>query len=302
METTKRGLGRGLEALIPDTTALRPEEGDRILSLPVDAIAPNPRQPRRDFAVEELDSLAESIRDQGLLQPIVVRAIGSDRYQLIAGERRWRAATRAGYERVPAIVRRTADEEMLPLALIENLLREDLNPIEEAGAYQQLIDESGWTQERVAVKVGKSRSYVANTMRLLRLPEDVRADIAAARISPGHARTLLTCATEREMYMLRDRILRLGLTVRDAEQIAAPAELREARTGRAKNRTNDRQVSAETVELEERLQRLFGTAVRIDERAGRGRLSFEFYSYDDLMRLTDLLFAAGDRSPLVSGR
>jgi ParB family chromosome partitioning protein len=301
METTKRGLGRGLEALIPDTTALRPEEGDRILSLPVETIAPNPLQPRRDFAVEELDSLAESIRAQGLLQPIVVRSIGEDRYQLVAGERRWRAAARAGFERVPAIVRRTADEEMLPLALVENLLREDLNPIEEAHAYQQLIEDAGWTQERVAAKVGKSRSLVANTLRLLQLPEDVRADIASARISPGHARALLACATEPEMYALRERILRLGLTVRDAEAATSPPGSRAARAPR-KSRTNDRQVSAETVELEERLQRLFGTAVRIEERSGRGRLSFEFYSYDDLMRLTDLLLAAGDHSPLASGR
>lgn len=295
----KRGLGRGLEALIPDTTALRPEEGDRILSLPIEAIAPNPLQPRREFAAEELDSLADSIRAQGLLQPIVVRAIGGERYQLIAGERRWRAAARAGFERVPALVRRTADDEMLPLALVENLLRADLNPIEEAHAYRQLIDDAGWTQERVAAKVGKSRSAVANTLRLLRLPDDVRDDLASGRISAGHARTLLACESEPEMRALRERILQLGLTVRDAEQIASPPAERKAR-GPSKNRTNDRSVSAETMELEERLQRLFGTAVRIEERSGRGKLSFEFYSYDDLMRLTDLLMAAGDRSPLAA--
>lgn len=302
METTRRGLGRGLDALIPDTTATRPEEGDRILSLSIDAIVPNPLQPRREFAAEELDSLAESIRAQGLLQPIVVRPTGGDRYQIVAGERRWRAAARAGFERVPALIRRTSDEEMLPLALVENLLREDLNPIEEASAFQTLIDDAGWTQERVAAKVGKSRSLVANTLRLLRLPEDVRSDIASGRISAGHARALLACATEADMQALRERILRLGLTVRDAEEISSPPATRKPRGTRARTGTNDRQASAETIELEDRFQRLFGTAVRIEERSGRGKVSFEFYSYDDLMRLTDLLLAAGEHSPLAPGR
>jgi ParB family chromosome partitioning protein len=299
METMKRGLGRGLEALIPDTTALRPEDGDRILSLPVESIEPNPLQPRRDFAPEELDALADSIRSQGLLQPIVVRSLGGARYQLVAGERRWRAAARAGFERLPALVRKTADSEMLPLALVENLLREDLNPIEEGVAYQRLLDEAEWTQELVASKVGKSRAHVANTLRLLRLPEDVRSDIASGRITPGHARALLVCETPEAMYALRQRILTLGMTVREAESIVSPPASRKERQGRGRLRTNDRDVSPETLDLEERLQRLFGTAVRIDERSGKGRLSFEFFSYDDLGRLTDLLFAAGDRSPLA---
>ena len=303
METNKRGLGRGLGALIPDTTALRPEESDRILSLPVESIQPNPRQPRRDFSAEDLDALADSIRAQGLLQPVIVRPLAGDRYQLIAGERRWRAAARAGFERVPALIRQTNDEEMLPLALVENLLRTDLNPLEEARAYQQLLDGADWTQELVAAKVGKSRAHVANTVRLLRLPSDLQGDVASGVLSAGHARALLACETEEAMYALRSRILSLGLTVREAEGIVSPTP-----TPRVRRRTGDKEqtivrlASPETRELEERLQRLFGTAVRIDDRGGRGRLSFEFYSYEDLTRLADLLLAAGDRSPLGTHR
>ena len=299
METNKRGLGRGLEALIPDTTALRPEEGDRILSLPVEAIQPNPHQPRRDFRAEELDALAQSIRAQGLLQPIVVRSLGTGHYQLIAGERRWRAAARAGFERLPAVVRKTRDDEMLPLALVENLLREDLNPMDEAQAYAQLVDDAQWTQELIASHVGKSRAHVANTLRLLRLPEDLQKDVATGALSAGHARALLACGTEAEMYALRDRITSQGLTVREAEGIASPMPTPRARRRRADGRPIVREVSPETRDLEERLQRLFGTAVRIEDRGGRGRVWLEFYSYDDLTRLVDLLLAAGERSPLA---
>jgi ParB family chromosome partitioning protein len=299
METNRRGLGRGLEALIPDTTALRPEESDRILSLPIEAIRPNPHQPRRDFPADDLDALAESIRAQGLLQPVVVRPATGGVYELVAGERRWRAAARAGFERVPALVRKTQDEEMLPLALVENLLRQDLNPIEEAEAYTELVTEEGWTQEGLALKVGKSRAHVANTMRLLRLPEDIRAEIASGVLTAGHARALLACESEEALQALRRRILGEGLTVREAERVASPQPAARVRRHRGPGRTTDRSPSPETRDLEERLQRLFGTAVRIEDRGGRGRLSFEFFSYDDLARLTDLLLAAGDRSPLA---
>ena len=294
----KRGLGRGLEALIPDTTALRPEESDRILSLPVESIQPNPQQPRRDFSPEELDALADSIRASGLLQPVVVRPLSGDRFQLIAGERRWRAVARAGFERIPALVRKTNDEEMLPLALVENLLRSDLNAMEEARAYQQLVD-GEWTQELVAAKVGKSRAHVANTLRLLGLPADIQGEVASGVLSPGHARALLACETEEAMRSLRSQILAQGLTVRQAEGVVSPTPTPRARRRRGDtDKTIVRLASPETRELEERLQRLFGTAVRIEDRGGRGRLSFEFYSYDDLTRLADLLMAAGERSTL----
>lgn len=299
MDTNRRGLGRGLGALIPDTTALRPEEGDRILSLAIEHIHPNAKQPRRDFKVEELDALADSIKSQGLLQPVVVRPAENGTYELIAGERRWRAAARAGFDRVPAIVRKTADEDMLPLALVENLLRQDLNPIEEAHAYLDLSEQAGWTQELIATKVSKSRAHVANTIRLLHLPAEIQGEVASGILTPGHARALLACEDEDALRALHARIKADGLTVREAERIASPTPApRQSRTRTRGARMNERSSSPESRDLEERLQRLFGTAVRIDDRGGRGKLSFEFYSYDDLTRLTDLLLAAGEQSPL----
>ena len=297
---TNRGLGRGLDALIPDTSALSAQEGEIILSLPIELIQPNPSQPRREFGEEELAALTQSIRQQGLLQPVVVRQVGLDRYQLIAGERRLRAADRAGFERVPAIVRVTSDEEMLPLALIENLLREDLNPIEEAVAFRALADQEEWTQDDIADRIGKSRAHVANTLRLLRLPTEIQEDVGSGRISRGHARALLAAEDEETMYELRERILAEGLTVREAEDQVSPPRGRvgDPRSPHRKRRTTVRDVSPETRDLEERLQRAFGTLVRIHERRGRGRITFEVYSYEDLARLTDqLLLAEGRTSP-----
>lgn len=296
-----RGLGRGLGALIPDAAMDVEQDGDRIITVPLDAIEPNPVQPRRDFDIDELDALADSIREQGLLQPVVVRMLGPDAFQLIAGERRWRAAARAGLDRIPAIIRETRDDEMLPLAMIENLLREDLNPIEEAFAFQRLTQESQWTQEEIGQRIGKSRVHVANTLRLLKLPDAIRADVASAKLSTGHARAVLACESEAEMFALRDRILAQNLTVREAEEV--PMEARAARGKRSKpaprKRGGDqRRISPELRDLEERLQRVFGTPVQIHERAGRGRLSLEFYSYEDLDRLTELLMRA---DPHLSG-
>jgi len=293
-----RGLGRGLGALIPEaTTAATDVPGDRMVTVPLDAIEPNPEQPRRDFDRGELDALADSIREQGLLQPVVVRMLSSDAFQLIAGERRWRAAARAGLDRIPAIIRETTDDEMLPLALIENLLREDLNPIEEALAFQRLGQELQWTQEAIGERIGKSRVHVANTLRLLKLPEPIRADVASGRMSTGHARAVLACETEPEMFALRERILNQNLTVREAEEV--PQALRRKspmRRAPGKRAGEVRQVSPELRELEERLQRAFGTPIQIHERSGRGRVTLEFYSYDDLDRLAELLMKADSSS------
>ncbi|HMB71585.1 MAG TPA: ParB/RepB/Spo0J family partition protein [bacterium] len=292
---TQRGLGRGLGALIPDTSALRPQDGEFVLNLAVSSIRPNPHQPRREFAEDELAALAASIREQGLLQPIIVRSVGGDAYELIAGERRWRAAERAGFERVPALLRDTPDEQMLPLALIENLVRENLNPIEEALAYRTLVEQHEWTHEEVAERVGRSRTYVANTVRLLRLPEEIQSDLAGGGLSAGHARALLACETDEELYRLRDAILDQGLTVREAEERSRPAGPRKERKPRKK--TIVRNVSPETRELEERLQRALGTPVQLHDKQGRGRVSIEYYSYDDLSRLTDLLLSCESRGP-----
>lgn len=290
----KRGLGRGLGALIPETSAFSHDEGEIVLSLPVHEIEPNPDQPRRDFSEEEINPLADSIKRQGLLQPVLVRRVEEGRYQLVAGERRWRAATRAGFERIPAIVRDATDEEMLPLALVENLLREDLNPIEEARAYKDLSESAGWTQEEVAKRMGRGRVHVANTVRLLNLPPSLQKEVRAGNLTRGHARALLACREEAEMLKLYERILTDSLTVREVEDEAssAPGFVAKKKKKRGRSKKTDRSVSAETREVEERLQRVYGTPVQIHDRGGHGKVSLEFYSYEDLDRLIDLLVSA----------
>jgi len=288
----KRGLGRGLGALIPETSGLSHEEGDTILSIPIHEIEPNPHQPRHDFPTEELDPLADSIKESGLLQPVLVRRVGDSRFQLVAGERRWRAATRAGFERIPAIVRDARDSEMLPLALIENLVREDLNPIDEALAYQELAESEEWTQEQIAERVGKGRVHVANTIRLLNLPRSLQKEVREGSLTRGHARALLACKNESEMLKLYEQILTQSLTVRETEERAAGTPEFTPRKKTTKGRTNARSVSPETRELEERLQRVFGTPVQIHDRGGRGRVSLEYYSYEDLDRLLEILGSA----------
>ena len=188
----KRALGRGLGALLPP--AAEPETGDRLLDLPVESLVPNPHQPRRRFEPEALNELAASIRASGLLQPIVVRRRGEE-YEILVGERRWRAAQQAGLSRVPALAREATDAEALELALVENLLREDLNPLEEADAYHRLLGEFGWTQDELARRIGKDRSSIANALRLRRLPEAVQDDLRAGRLTMGHARALLGLPT-----------------------------------------------------------------------------------------------------------
>ena len=277
----RRGLGRGLGALIPETSAFSHAGGDTILSLPIGVIQPNPAQPRREFAPDELDQLADSIRDRGLLQPILVRKQADDTYQLIAGERRWRAAARAGFEQVPAILREAPEDDLLVLALIENVQRSNLNPIEEAAAYRQLGEQAGWTQDDVAKHVGKGRAHVANTLRLLKLPQSIQDDVSHGKLTAGHARAILACDTEEEMMSLREQILSGSLTVREAEE-KAPRKQRK----RKQARPAASEKSPETRDLEERLQRVPAAGV-----------SLEFYSYDDLDRIIELLFAAESRPP-----
>jgi ParB family chromosome partitioning protein len=289
----RRGLGRGLGALIPETSAFSHQDGELILSLPLDSIVPNPQQPRRTFDEEELESLTESIRDQGLLQPIVVRKTEDSRYQIVAGERRWKAAKRAGFEKIPAILRVTEDRELLPLALIENLVRQDLNPIEEAEAYDALSKSSGWTQEEIAERVGRGRVHIANTVRLLHLPPEIQTDVRSGLLSAAHARVLLSCDSPQEMQELRDRILSENLSVREAQDQAGTRRTRpEGSAPRTRRKASPRPLSPILRDFEERLQRAFGTAVQIHEREGRGRISFEFFSSEDLTRLADLLLAA----------
>jgi len=217
----KHGLGRGLGALLSPSEsaplAAAAMAGGGIQDIPVEAIAPNPQQPRKAFEINALSDLAASLRRSGVIQPVVVRRAGQG-YQLIVGERRWRAAKLAGLEKIPAVVREATDAESLELALIENLLREDLNPIEEAEAYQKLLAQFAWTQEELAERVGKDRSSIANCLRLLKLPESIQADLRAGRLTMGHARALLSLASAADQLRLREEILAHSWSVRATEE------------------------------------------------------------------------------------
>ncbi len=297
----RRGLGRGLGALIPQASAF---SGELILYLTVDAVQPNPNQPRKDFDEEEMEALTQSIREQGMLQPIIVRKVDDAHYQIVAGERRWKAAKLAGFEKIPAILRVTEDREMLPLALVENLLRQNLNAIEEAEAYEHLSRVAGWTQEEIAERIGRGRVHIANTVRLLHLPPEVQADVRAGLLTPAHARALLMCESPEDLQRIRDRILAEGLTVRETEDLLEAGRDR-SETPRPRRRRRgpaSRTTSPVVRDVEERLQRAYGTAVQIVERDGRGRVSFEFYTHDDLTRLSDLLLLAESAPPVPTRR
>jgi ParB family chromosome partitioning protein len=277
----KRGLGRGLGALLSST----PGEEDSLLEIAVDQIEPNPNQPRKVFDSNALSELTVSIKASGIIQPIIVRRRG-DRFQLIAGERRWRAARQAGLARVPAIVREVTDAESLELALVENLLREDLNPMEEAEAYQKLLAQFGWTQEELAQRVGKDRSSIANCLRLLRLPEAIQADLRGGRLTMGHARSLLTLDTEAEQLRLRDEILAHSWSVRATEDTIRAAE---AGAPKRAGRKPGRRRSVELAALEESIQQSLQTRVRVVGNERKGKIEIVYATPDELERLASRL-------------
>jgi ParB family chromosome partitioning protein len=298
MADKPRRLGRGLEALLgsaspprdaPNPLTVAEAIESPLRQIPVQQIRPNPFQPRKEFREEELAQLQASIAATGLLQPVVVRAVG-DHYELVAGERRLRAATRLGWADIPAIVKEYDDRALLTLALVENLQRADLNPIEEAEGYSRLVSEFQLTQQEVATVVGKDRSTVANSLRLLNLPAVVRALLQEARLSVGHARALLALPTERVMVDLARETVAKNLSVRDVERRVKQATV-SARQPNAtsKDGSNTARV-AEIRRLTDRLRRRLQTDVAVDvDEKDRGQLRITFYSADDLNRLIELI-------------
>lgn len=260
---------------------------ERLLTVPVDRIAPSPYQPRQRFEEAALEELAASIRQQGLIQPVVVRRVGPG-YELIAGERRWRAARRAGLAEIPAIVRDYSDEQALEAALVENIQREDISVVETARAYRRLTDEFQYTQGEVALKTGKSRVAVANTLRLLQLPESVLALLDAGELTEGHGRALLALPYASLQEEMAEWISRNAVTVREAE-----ARIRKlvqpSRPGRSGSDDLPRGGDAHTAHLEERLRSHFGTKVEVEYRAGAGAIRIEFYGDEDLERILEAL-------------
>ena len=271
-------LGRGLRALIPEVEPER-TEGD-VQQIPLELIEPNPYQPRQHFDEEKLQELAQSIAELGLLEPVVVRRTGQT-YQLIAGERRVRAARIAGLSEVPALVKDFGDLEVMQVALIENLQREDLNPIEEAEGYQRLIEEFGFTQSQAAQAVGRKRSSIANALRLLNLEESEKQMVREGQLSVGHAKVLLGVANKKKRAELAKKVVSEDLSVRQLEELVKKPE--RVPRGTAKMR------SPELVQLEEDLQRRFGTKVTVTYKKGAGRISIEYYSDEELERLLELI-------------
>jgi ParB family chromosome partitioning protein len=276
--------------LIPtrDDTALAVVEGARFAEIPVDRITPNPSQPRTHFDPEALAELVTSIREVGLLQPIVVRPTGPDTYELVMGERRLRATKEAGLERIPAIVRDTGDEAMLRDALLENLHRQQLNPLEEAAAYAQLLEDFGTTHEELATKIGRSRSTISNTIRLLGLPTAVQRRVAAGVLSAGHARAILGLSTPEAQERMAERVIAEGMSVRGVEEavtLALGAEESPARKPRSRKES-----PAEYGVVADRLAERFETRVRVDATGkGRGKVIIEFAGLEDLQRIVDVI-------------
>ena len=282
----RKALGRGLSALLGEDTGKT--NGDSLLELELDLIEPNSEQPRSKFTEEKLEELAQSIRANGIVQPIVVRERGA-KYQIVAGERRWRAAQKAGLQKIPAVIREVADEKLLELALIENIQRQELNAIEEAKAYKNLIDRIGLTQEMIAERVGKNRTIVTTFLRLLKLPKDIQKLVEEEKISAGHGRALLMVSDADTQRRLATKIIELSLSVRETEKAVK-------RIGKENFSTEERQLTKPKIDAnvkaaETKLRRQLGTKVDIlpDGKGTGGKIEIEYYSNSDLDRIYKLL-------------
>ncbi|MDD5382333.1 MAG: ParB/RepB/Spo0J family partition protein [Candidatus Margulisbacteria bacterium] len=286
MATSKRGLGKGLGALIPQGSVF--VGGRTIVNVEIAKIVANPRQPRTNFAKENLQDLANSIKEQGVIEPILTR-MRDGKYELVAGERRWRAAKLAGLSVIPSIVKDFTDEQSLELALIENLQREDLNPMDEAEGYERLAKEFNLTQEQVAKKVGKERSTVANMLRLLALPDKIKLSLRKGEIFVGHARALLAIESHEKQLEIWKQIVKSNLNVRDVEILVTGKEEKPKmhKSGRKRAFTQNAELNA----LVDKLTTHLGTKVKIFGTPERGRIEINFYSKDDLERLLEILLA-----------
>lgn len=288
-----RGLGRGLDALFAEQAPIMPDNRveteeksnryvrDKVLYIDINDIKPNAEQPRKTFDKEKISELSQSIIEHGIIQPLVVRKSGKH-YEIVAGERRWRAAREAELSVVPCIVRQFSDEENMLVAIIENMQREDLNPIEEAMGLEQMISAYGMTQEEVSKSVSKSRPYITNTLRLLKLPEEIKALVSEGKISTGHARALITVKNKTKQEELCKKIIKDGISVRDVERLASEEK-------KTRKKPLKRVKSPDTLNVERELKEIYGTKVTINSRGNKGTVELEFYSKDELNRLIDLL-------------
>lgn len=295
----KGGLGRGLDALFADVPVTAPEEEkkdekgiadipaeDRVNYIGIHEIMPNVNQPRKTFTEEKIEELADSIREHGIIQPIVVRKKQKG-YEIVAGERRWRAAMKAGLSEVPCLLRELSDEQNMLIAIIENMQREDLNPIEEAEGLHQMISTFGLTQEQVSKSVGKSRPYITNSLRLLKLPDYIRLKVSEGELTAGHGRTLITVEDGNLQRQLCDKIIEEGLSVRQTEKLVS--ELGKA----PKKKPLQKQKNPDTLRVEEELKTILGTKVSIVEKGKKGKIEIECFSRDELNRLIELLKKLG---------
>ena len=294
----KGGLGRGLDALFADAVPVSSPEnnkssqadiiknekqsGDSVQYINIHDIMPNANQPRKTFSEEKIEELSKSIKEHGIIQPIVVRRRGEN-YEIVAGERRWRAARKAELSKVPCLIRELSDEQNMLIAIIENMQREDLNPVEEAEGLNQMIVTFGMTQEQISKSVGKSRPYIANSLRLLRLPEYIKDEMAEGRLSAAHGRTLVTVEDEDVRTALCARIIKEGLSVRETEKLVSEQGKSKKRRPAAKMKNPD------VARVEEELKEVLGTRVAINQNGKKGRIEIEFFSREELDRLIELL-------------
>jgi ParB family chromosome partitioning protein len=282
----RKGLGRGLDALISSANTLEnPRES--VFEVKINEVEPNAGQPRKVFDQERLQALAESIKEHGVVQPIIVKQEGS-RYVIVAGERRWRASKLAGLKTIPVVVKDLSSRQVMEIALIENLQREDLNPIEEAEAYKKLMDDYNMTQEEVSKLVGKSRASIANSVRLLTLAKEIQDMLADGRLTSGHARTLVSVDDQKKQKELADLIINKGLNVREAEKLAA----QEGKKTLAK-KPRQKPEDFEMTHLVEDLRTIFGTKIDLHRRKDKGRIVIEYYSKDEFDRIIDMLLNIG---------